>query len=93
MTIEMIKKALPTVISHYPITRIVLFGSRAEGTNKVDSDIDLIIDFNAPITLITLSQIKYELEETLGLEVDVIHGPIQETDLLEVGKVVELYAA
>jgi hypothetical protein len=33
------------------------------------------------------------LEEILGLNVDVIHGPMQETDLLEIGKTVKLYAA
>ena len=77
----------------YPIRRITLFGSRADGTNREDSDVDLIIEFSAPITLLTISRLRCELEELLGLGVDIIHGPIQPTDMIEIGKVVELYAA
>ncbi len=29
----------------------------------------------------------------LNVEVDIIHRPLRETDLIEVGKVVELYVA
>ena len=54
---------------------------------------DLIIEFSAPITLMTISRLRCELEELLGLGVDIIHGPIQPTDMIEIGKVVELYAA
>ena len=68
-------------------------GSRADGTNTDESDIDLIIEFNRPVTIMFLSNLKNKLEELTGLSVDVIHGPIRETDMIEVGKVVELYAA
>ena len=34
-----------------------------------------------------------DLEEMLNLDVDIVHGPLRETDLLEVENVVELYAA
>ncbi len=54
---------------------------------------DLMIEFLMPISLLTLSMIRLRLEEILNLEVDIIHGPIMETDLIEIGKVVELYAA
>lgn len=70
-----------------------MFGSRAEGTNREDSDVDLIMEFDSPVSLFTLAQIKSDLEEVLGVSVDVIHGPIRESDLIEIGKVVEMYAA
>ena len=44
-------------------------------------------------TLLTLSEIQCQLEDMLNLDVDVIHGPIRDTDLIEVGKEIELYAA
>ena len=81
------------IIDDYPIKKVVLFGSRATGTNREDSDVDLIMEFFTPITLLMLSKIRYQLEEVLGLRVDVIHGPIRDTDLLDIGEVVELYAA
>lgn len=93
LTIDVIQEKVLKITSDYPIRKIVLFGSRANGTNREDSDVDLIIEFFAPVTLLMLPQIRYQLEEILGLRVDVVHGPIRDTDLIDVGEVVELYAA
>ena len=51
------------------------------------------MEFSKRVSLLTLSSVKIELEELLDLEVDIVHGPLRETDLIEVKKVVELYAA
>lgn len=93
MTIEMLKSNILTIVNDYPIKRIALFGSRAAGTDHEDSDVDLIMEFSIPISLLTLSMIKLKLEEILKVGVDIVHGPIEESDLIEIGKVVELYAA
>ncbi len=93
MTIEILKRSVMTIVNEYAIKRITLFGSRATGTNHEDSDVDLIMEFSMPVSLLTLSMIKLRLEEILDVGVDIIHGPIEETDLIEIGKVVELYAA
>ena len=93
MTVDKIKEIVNQIVDKYPISRIILFGSRAAGINSNDSDIDLIIEFKEAISLFTIAKIKIELEEISGLEVDIIHGPIQETDMIEIGKTVELYAA
>ena len=93
MTIEDIKKAVLEIVELYPISRVTLFGSRANGSARPDSDVDFIIEFNKPVTLITISQIIETLENLLQTNVDVIHGPVRETDLLEIDKEVELYAA
>ncbi|MGN1139963.1 MAG: nucleotidyltransferase family protein [Oliverpabstia sp.] len=93
MTEEMIRKAVLSLVTEYPIKKVALFGSRASGTNQEDSDVDLIMEFSAPVSLLTLSEIQCQLEDILNLDVDVIHGPIQDTDLIEVGKEIELYAA
>ena len=93
MTIEMLKSNILTIVNDYPIKRITLFGSRAAGTEHEDSDVDLIMEFSIPISLLTLSMIKLKLEEILKVGVDIVHGPIERADLIEIGKVVELYAA
>jgi hypothetical protein len=92
MTNEIIKSKVLEIVASYPIKKIFLFGSRADGTNRADSDVDLIIEFTEPVSILTLSQIKCELEESIGLAVDVIHEPIREDDMIEVGRVVELYS-
>lgn len=93
MTIEQIRNAVISIKDVYPITKVVLFGSRAAGTNKPNSDVDLIIEFSQGISLLTLVAIKNKLEGILGVSVDVIHGPITEDDMIEVGEEIELYAA
>ena len=93
MTIDEIKSTLLEFVKKYHIKKIVLFGSRADGTNKSDSDVDLIVEFFDPISLITLSQIRIDMEEALGLNVDLIHGPLSETDMIKANKEVVLYAA
>ena len=93
MSIESIRLRLLPVTAEYPISRITLFGSRAEGTNREDSDVDLIVEFSCAVSLLTLSALRCKLVELLGVEVDVIHGPMQSGDMIEIGKVVELYAA
>lgn len=93
ITQEIIKKAVLTIISEYPIRRVSLFGSRATETHHENSDVDLIMEFSVPISLLTLSEIRFRLEDILGLEVDIIHGPIQKTDFIEVNEEIELYAA
>lgn len=93
MNNDIIKERVLSIVDEYPVKRIVLFGSRAEETNQENSDVDLIMEFLEPISLLMLSNIKLQLEEILGLEVDIIHGPIREGDLIEVGREIELYAA
>lgn len=93
MTIDYIRDCVRIVVQKYPISKVILFGSRAEGTNDDKSDVDLAIEFYAPVTLITLANLQYELEDVLKLNVDVIHGPITEEDMIEIGKEVILYAA
>ena len=93
MTTEHIRQAVLGLVGKYHISKVILFGSRADGNHREDSDVDLIMEFSTPVSLLTLSMIKLKLEEILHVGVDVIHGPIKETDLIEIGKVVELYAA
>ena len=90
MNLETMKKYVCEIASDYPIKRVVLFGSRADGSFREGSDVDLMMEFTAPVTLLT---IKLRLEKLLQLSVDIVHGPLREGDLLEIHNEVELYAA
>ncbi len=93
MTLQDIKAAVFEVVKQYPISRVTLFGSQANGTASENSDVDLIIEFYKPVTLITLSKITESLENLLHTSVDVIHGPIRSTDMFIIDKEIEIYAA
>ena len=93
MEIATIRAAAHQIASHYPVRQITLFGSQADGTATHGSDVDLIVEFSEPITLLTLARMKQEFEDILGTSVDLIHGPMRETDMIEVHQQVVLYAA
>ena len=93
MTIDEIRSILMQFVDKYSISKIVLFGSRAAGINDENSDVDLIIEFSVPVSLIKLSMVKIDMEDALGLDVDIIHGPISDNDMITVDKEVTLYAA
>ena len=93
MTIDDIKNAVKDVAVEFPISRTVLFGSRANGTYTPESDVDLIMEFNAPVTLITISKIKNRLESILESNVDIVHGPLQDDDMIEIENEIEVYKA
>ena len=94
LTIEDIKKVVAEIAPKYQITKATLFGSRARGDNREDSDVDLIFEFETEaVSLFTLAGIMNDLEEIFGLKVDVIHGPKQDSWLIELDMDIEVYAA
>ena len=94
LTIEDIKKVVAEIAPQYNLKKVTLFGSRANGNAKENSDIDLIVEFETDaVSLLKLSALMIKLEETFGVKVDVIHGPLEAEDFLEVEKEIEIYAA
>ena len=93
MTNEMIKQAILPFVSDFNIKKVTLFGSRAAQTHNTESDVDLIIEFFEDVSLMRIAELRCNLEDALGVDVDIVHGPVQPGDILEIGKEVELYAA
>ncbi len=91
MDIKKIKEAVEKIADEFAINRVILFGSQANGKSRPESDIDLIIEFRGPVTLITLALVGERLEDLLHRHVDIIHGPIQEDDLLPIDEQIEIY--
>ena len=57
---------------HHGAHNVRLFGSRIHGTAKDDSDIDLLVDFDAGRDLFDLVELKQSLESLTGMKVDVL---------------------
>ena len=49
-----------------------VFGSLARGDDGVDSDIDLLVDFEASRSLVDVAGLILDLQEILGVPVDVV---------------------
>lgn len=94
LTIDEIKSVIKKIAPKYKLKRVTLFGSRANGNSRDDSDIDLIVEFETKaVSLFTLSGLMIDLEEIFGLKVDVIHGPKKDSWMIEIDKEIEIYAA
>ena len=94
LTIDQIENAAAIVAKEFPVTKIELFGSYARGNNKPESDVDLLVEFDTDaVSLLTLSAIRFRFEDILGVSVDIVHAPIPENSIIELDKVVPLYAA
>lgn len=66
-------QALAQVCARYRIKRLSLFGSVLKGTDRPDSDVDLLVEFEsgASPTFLDLAQIEEELSSLLaGRRVD-----------------------
>ena len=94
LTMQQIADSVQIASKEYPLRKVELFGSYADGRNTPQSDVDLLVEFaQSQISLLTLSALKFRMEELLGTDVDIIHGPLPEGSLLEVDRRIPLYGA
>lgn len=52
--------------------KVRVFGSTADGTDRPDSDIDLLFDMRTPLSLMQLSTLERELSQLIGARVDLL---------------------
>ena len=91
---QQIKDSISIVAKEYPIKRVDLFGSYASGNNHQNSHVDLLVEFHTDrVSLLTLNSVKYRLEELLGTDVDLIHGPLSKDSMIKVDRRIPLYGA
>ncbi len=72
MTREEIQHTIKNYLDQYPISRIGIFGSFARNEERPDSDIDILVTFEEPISLLALVRIHRELSELLNRKVDIV---------------------
>lgn len=68
------RQKLECVLRHSPVSMIQLFGSRARGEARRNSDYDLLVYFQDGYTpsLFELGGLHHTLTEALGADVDVV---------------------
>jgi uncharacterized protein len=79
--VEAKREAIKAAAARHHGRRVRLFGSAARGEDRPGSDVDLLVDFDSDSSLFDLIRLTRELEELLGLPVDVVStGGLKERD-------------
>ena len=74
MNTQSITHAVSDYFKTQPVHQVWLFGSYARGEETSDSDLDLLVrfDHSKPIGLFAYARMWRELEERLGMKVDLV---------------------
>jgi predicted nucleotidyltransferase len=67
-----IRHTIINYLKDFNPSKVGIFGSFARGENKKGSDIDILIEFKNPPSLLGLIRIENELSELLGCKVDLV---------------------
>lgn len=63
---------LVTILKKHGVKKIEIFGSYARGEATPKSDLDVIVEFKERKSLLELVGIEQELEDELGIKVDLL---------------------
>ena len=66
------KQEILAIARRYGARRVRVFGSVARGEARPDSDIDFLVELEPGRSLFDLGGMLYELQNLLGVEVDVV---------------------
>ncbi len=93
-SIESIRSAVHQAAALYPVKRVELFGSYANGSAKEHSDADFLVEFNeSPVSLLKLFGFQETLSELLHMDVDVVEIPLAANSDLKVERTVRMYGS
>jgi predicted nucleotidyltransferase len=67
-----IKNIILSHLKEFNPVNIGIFGSFARGDNRKDSDIDILVKFKEPPSLLTLIKLENDLSEIIGIKVDIV---------------------
>jgi uncharacterized protein len=81
LNIQLPEDKLAEFCQRWKVCELSLFGSVLRDDFRRDSDIDILVSFapDAKRGLMTLAKMKYELEDLLGREVDLVSKSAVET--------------
>ena len=74
LTLEIPKEALAAFCCRYQVRRLALFGSVLRQDFRLDSDVDVLVEFEpeARVGFLALSRMQRELSELIGRPVDLV---------------------
>ncbi len=69
---RILRHRLPELRRRYHVKSLGLFGSYVRGEQKRQSDLDVLVEFDQPPTLLEFVHLKRHLSELVGIKVDLV---------------------
>jgi len=69
---QILKEKLGSICSKYNVKALGIFGSYVKGVQKEVSDIDIIVEFGEPVSLLKLVSLENFLTDIVGANVDLV---------------------
>ena len=69
---DAIRRNLHYLSDEYQVDSLGLFGSYVRGEQRPDSDLDVLVSFSRPPSLLKFMKLESFLTETLGVKVDLV---------------------
>lgn len=63
---------MPELRQRYKVRSLGLFGSYAKDRPHLKSDVDLLVEFDQPLSLLRFIELEQHLTEMLGIQVDLV---------------------
>ena len=69
---EILTENKERIKGNYRVKRLGIFGSYVRGEQREDSDVDILVTFDEPISLLKLVNFENYLQDITGVKVDVV---------------------
>jgi predicted nucleotidyltransferase len=69
---SVLRKEMPRLRTEHSVSSLEIFGSFVRGEASMDSDLDLLVEFEGVPTLFGFIRLENELADLLGLKVDLV---------------------
>ena len=70
--IDSLRAMKPELESRYQVVELAVFGSFTRRSQRADSDLDILVGFREPPSLLRFIQLENELSDGLGVKVDLV---------------------
>ncbi len=70
--VEQLQQQLLRLTERYHVQSLGVFGSYVRRQQHMDSDIDVLVTFEEPPSLLQFIELENELTDTLGIKVDLV---------------------
>ena len=69
---DILREQLPILAEQYNVATLEVFGSYVRREQRKDSDLDILVTFNKPPSLLKFVRLENYLSDTLGVKVDLV---------------------